>query len=141
MAIANDPIKVDGLTEFVRALKRIEGTHPKAMRLAFNETGKIIVSWAQPRVARKSGRAARSIRATSTPQHGKVSGYGARVPYGPWLDFGGRVGKKRSVRREFIPSGRYIYPGYAANVDQIEDELLGQLVAVVEQAGLAVENG
>jgi hypothetical protein len=141
VAVAQNPIKVEGLTEFVRALKRVESANPRAMRLAFNETGKIIVSWAQPRVARKTGRAARSIRATSTPQQGKVTGGGARVPYYAWLDFGGRVGRKRSVHRPFLKAGRYIYPGYAANIDEIEDVLLRELLRVVEGAGLAVDHG
>lgn len=141
MAIDPDAIRIDGLTEFVRALKQIDSEHPKAMRLALNESAQLVVDWAQARVPRKTGRARASIKARSTRTEAKVQGGSARASYFPFLDFGGRVGRKGSVHRPYIKAGRYIYAGYAANTDKVYDALVVGLLRVVEQAGLAVNDG
>ena len=60
------------------------------------------------------------------------------MPYYPWLDFGGRVGKGKSVRRPFNKGGRYIYPGYAKNRPEVEERLLAALLQVCQQAGVEV---
>src|SRR5689334_15341087 len=83
-----EPIKITGLAEFNRALRRMSTDLPKALRQAQNEAAGIVVDWARPRVPVRSGRAARSVRASSTRTAARVTGGGARVPYYPWLDFG-----------------------------------------------------
>lgn len=141
MAIAIDPIKIEGLAEFSRSLRKLDAELPKGLRLAGNEAAQIVVDWAVARVPRKTGRAAQSIKARSTRTEARVVGYGAQVPYGPWLDFGGRVGRAKSVKRPFIKSGRFIYPGYSNNADQIHEVLVKALLRVAESADLAVTNG
>lgn len=140
MADTIEPIKIQGLTEFNRNLRRLNGDLPKALRLAQNEGAQIVVDWAQPKVPRKSGRAARSVKAKSTRTASRVEGGGKRVPYYPWLDFGGRVGPKRSVKRPFDKSGRYIYPGYQRNRDQVHDVLVKGLLQVARDAGVDVDS-
>ncbi|WP_307962251.1 hypothetical protein [Salinispora arenicola] len=54
-----------------------------------NDAAQVVVDWARPRVSRRSGRAARSLRVASTGKAVRVRAGGARVPYYPWLDFGG----------------------------------------------------
>lgn len=132
------PIKIVGLKEFSRNLRKLDNDLPKAMRLALNEAGEIIVKWAQPRVPRKSGKAAGSIKSKSTRTMARVTGYGAKVPYGAWLDFGGSVGRQDSVKRPFIKEGRYIYPGLDANRDEINRVLVDALLDVARQAGVVV---
>lgn len=134
-----DPIKVEGLREFQRNLRTLDASLPKALRLAHNEAAQLVVDWAQPRVPRRSGKAARSVRATSSQREARVTGGGARVPYYPWLDFGGRVGKGKSVRRPFESGGRYIYPGYVRNKPEVEERLMAALLQVCQQAGIAVD--
>lgn len=138
---AIEPIKIQGLAEFNRNLRKISSDLPKALRQAQNLGAQVIVDWAQPRIPTKSGSARRSVRATSTRTAAKVTGGGARVPYYPWLDFGGRVGRKRSVHRAFDANGRYIYPGYHANREEIHDALVDALIAVADQAGVQVDKG
>ena len=131
-----DPIKIDGLRELQRNLRTLDAELPKALRLAHNEAAGLVVDWAQSRVTVRSGRARRSVRATSSQREAKVTGGGARIPYYPWLDFGGRDGPARSVRRLFIKAGRYIYPGYTQRRDQVQERLLGALLQVCRQAGV-----
>jgi hypothetical protein len=133
-----EAIQVRGLTEFVRSLRKINTDLPRELRVALNVGANLVVDWAQPRVAHKSGKAARSVRASSTRTAARVTGGGARVPYYPWLDFGGRVGRKRSVHRAFLPGGRYIYPGYVARQDEVTDEVTRALVEVAQRAGFDV---
>ncbi len=135
---APQPIKITGLKEFSRNLRKMDKDLPKALRLALNDAGEIIVEWARPRVPKRSGRAAGSIKSKSTRTLARVSAYGNRVPYGPWLDFGGAVGRRNSVKRPYIAEGRYIYPGLTANQDQINKVLRDALLDVARSAGVVI---
>lgn len=133
-----DRIKVTGLAEFTRSLRKLDKNLPKGLRLAHNEAAQIVVDWAKPRVPRDSGGAAGTVKARSSRTMTRVSGGSARYPYYPWLDFGGAVGPHRSVRRQFIKEGRYIYPGYTTNRDQVHEALLDALLRVAREAGVEV---
>lgn len=137
---AIEPIKVTGLAEFNRNLRKLDSELPKVLRLAHNEAAQLIVDYARPRVPRKSGRAAGTIKAKSTRTETRVSGGSKRVSYYPWLDFGGRVGPKRSVRRPFIKQGRYLYPALGANYDEFTALLERKLIDVARQVGVEVES-
>lgn len=134
------PIRIEGLAQLNRALKQVDGDLPKALRLALNQATDLVVGYARPRVPRRSGRAAASIKAASTRTKARVSGGGARAPYYPWLDFGGRVGRSKSVRRPFLREGRYIYKGYfqARDSDEFSNALDRALTRVIREAGLEV---
>lgn len=102
-----DAIRIQGLNEFVRGLKAIDQDLPKAPRVAFNTAGQTIVTEARAKVPTKTGRAKASVRAQSTQKAFRITGGSKRVPYYPWLDFGGTtpIGGKRP----FLKDGRYIY--------------------------------
>lgn len=134
-----DPIKVEGLADFSRNLRKLDNDLPKALRLAHNRVAQIVVDWAQPRVPSRSGRARKSVKAKSTRTESRVIGGSTRVPYYPFLDFGGRVGRKRSVRRPFIKGGRYIYEGYSQNTEKVREVLVEELLGVASDAGIEVD--
>jgi hypothetical protein len=134
-----DPIKVEGLREFSQSLKRLDSDMPKVLRLGLNGVADVVVNEARPRVESRSGKARRSVKAKSTRTAVRVAGGGARVPYYPWLDFGGRVGRSRSVVRPYLKQGRYIYRAYFANRDRFAQLLEDTLVDVARQAGLEVQ--
>ena len=138
---AIEPVKITGLAEFNRNLRKLDNDLPKALRLAHNEAAQLIVDWAAPRVPRKSGRAAGTVKAKSTRTESRVQGGSKRAPYYPWLDFGGKVGPKRSVRRQFIKEGRYLYPALSANYDKFADLLTEKLIEVARAAGVEVTDG
>lgn len=139
--MAADPIKIEGLNAFVKNLKTVDRNLPKAVRLAFNEAADVVVTDARPRVPSRSGRARRSVKARSTQTKARVKGGGARAKYYPWLDFGGSVGRNRSVTRPFRKEGRYIYKSYfeAKASGEFERVMVKALVNVVESAGIAVD--
>lgn len=138
-----DPIQIKGLAEFQRNLKKIDADLPKAVRLAGNEAADLIVSNARPLVPTgpgKGGHAKSSVKARSTRTEARVSEGGKRYPYMPWLDFGGRVGRNRSVRRPFLKDGRYVWKAFANNRDKIEETLTDALIEVARGAGVEVKD-
>lgn len=131
-------LKIEGLNEFRRNLKALDNDLPKALRLAFNEAADIIVDDAKPRVPHKRGKAKASVKARSTQKFSRVVGGGNRAPHYPWLDFGGRVGRGKSVRRPFLKHGRYIYRAYFANRGEYAKVMEAELIDVAKQAGFEV---
>jgi hypothetical protein len=134
-----NPIKIEGLAEFNRSLRKLDSNLPKALRLANNDAAGIVSGAAKPKVRRRSGRAQSSVKTRSTRTEARVSGGSKRVPYYAWLDFGGRVGRKNSVKRPFITSGRYLYPAYAKNRGRVLDRLVDRLREVCREAGIGAD--
>lgn len=136
-----DVIRISGLREFDRGLRRISSDAPKGLRLAGNRAADIVVAEAKPRVPLGPGRgghARSSLRAASTRTAARVRAGGARFPYYPWLDFGGRVGRNNSVRRPFLKEGRYIWAAFADRRAEVENELATALADVARGAGVGV---
>lgn len=135
-------IRITGLREFNRTLRRIDKDAPKGLRLAGNKAADIVVTAAQPRVPLGPGRgghAKSSIKAASTRTAARVREGGKRFPYMPWLDFGGRVGRNRSVYRPFIKRGRYVWAAFDDNRDRVEGVLRGELADIARKSGAGVK--
>lgn len=135
-----DPIRIEGLAEFNRALRRMDSELPKGLRLAGNRAATVVVDWAVPRIPRRTGRAARSVKARSTRTATRVASGGTRAPHMPWLDFGGqgRI-KGKPAKRPFIKEGRYVWAGYVANRAEVERVLQESLLEVARGAGVEVD--
>lgn len=131
-------VKITGLREFQRNLKALDSDLPKALRVALNDAANIVVDDAKPRVKKASGRARGTVKARSTQKRARVVGGGNRAPYYPWLDFGGRVGRRKQTRRPVLDKGRYIYPAFFRQRDEFTDALNDALVDVAKQAGFEV---
>jgi len=131
-------VEIEGLREFRRAVGNVDKGLKKEIRLVLNDAADLVVKDAKPKVPQRSGKAAGSIRALSTQTMSRVAGGGARVPYYPWLDFGGNVGKGGSVKRAYSKVGRYIYPSYRRKRDSgvFQDRMLDGLNELGERAGL-----
>lgn len=136
----SDAIRIEGLTQLSRGLRRIDNEAPKGLRLVMNEAANVVVDTARPTMPRKSGRAQGAVRAKSTRTESRVSAGSSRAPYVPWLDYGGegRI-KGRPAKREFRKGGRYVYPAYHASRSKIEDVLERGLLKVVTDAGLEAD--
>jgi hypothetical protein len=139
--VSSSAIRIDGLAEFAKGLRKIDGELPKMLRLAMNEAADLVVAGARPGVPKRSGRAARSIRAASTRTAVRVSEGGPRAPYMPWLDYGGRVGRKHATIRPFIKNGRFVYPAYFKLRDsgKIQEILERSITDVAHAAGVVID--
>lgn len=138
---AVEPIRVKGLREFQAHLKALDGETQKQLRVVLNTVAETVAAGASRRVPRRTGKAAGALRAQSSQREAKVVGGSAKVPYYGWLDFGGRVGRKRSVSRPVVKSGRYMYPAFSANRDTITRALEDGLTELARAAGLEVTHG
>lgn len=139
MAAVIDSIRVVGLRQFRQSLRALDAALPRALRLAGNAAANVVVDAARPMVPRRSGRAAASIKAKSSQSATRVTSGGTRAPYMPWLDYGGRVGKNDSARREFIKDGRYVYPAYRKERPRVEKALRDALAQVASDAGIELD--
>jgi hypothetical protein len=133
------PIKITGLSQFSRSLRQIDADLAKSLRLALNTASSVVIEHALPKVPRRTGRAAASLKAKSTRTQSRVSGGSSRAPYYPWLDFGGRVGRGHAVKRPFYKEGRYLYVAYREHHDEFEQVLESELQALVRRSGLALD--
>lgn len=133
-----DPIPVEGLRDLARQLRAVDVNLPKALRLAANEAAEIVVVEARTGVPRKSGKAAKSIKARSTRTAARIVSGGNRAPYMPWLDYGGKVGKNNTAVRPFEPDGRYVYPAFRSKREQVEQTYRAALARIIAEAGLEV---
>ncbi len=131
-----EPIRVEGLRELQAALKRLDGESQKALRVALNKAVEAIADDARSRVPTRTGKARASIRATSSQREARVSAGKKSVPYYGWLDYGGTTGIGGSVQRPFRKAGRYLYPAYADQREDMLKTLSREITAVAEQAGL-----
>lgn len=130
------PIRIDGLAQFSRALRKLDADAPKGLRLAFNEAADVVIAHVRPKIPKRSGRAARSLKAKSTRTQARVGVGGPSAPYYPWLDFGGRVGRRKRTVRPFIKEGRYLFPGLSESHRDVQRVLERTLSGVVRAAGL-----
>lgn len=135
-----DPIElhVVGLKEFRAQLKEIDKALPRMLRVAHNEAAELVVVPAKRAVPSRSGKAAKSVRAGSTQTRTRVKGGSKRVPYYPWLDFGGKAG---DVRRQYRKRGRYIYRQYFKLRDsgRFAEVMEESLQDVARKAGLHID--
>lgn len=132
-------VEIKGLREFKKAVAAADPALKKEVRLALNEASNKVVE--STRFVSVTGRAATTLRAASTQRAARVRVGGSKAPYAPWLDFGGRVGRNRSIHRPYKKEGRYVYPAYRRLRDSGEFQavMTEALVRVGDKAGLEVE--
>lgn len=136
MGFADQPVSVDGLRDLQAALKAGDGESQKQLRLVLNDSAEVVAGGARRLVPTRSGRARGSVRSTSSQREARVSGGGARAKHYGWLDFGGSVGRRRSVHRPFIREGRYIYATYGRRRAWVLERLATGLGDLIERTGL-----
>jgi hypothetical protein len=123
-------IKVEGIKEVNKALRSISKDAQKELSKGMKEIAEGVAKSAASRVPARTGRAASSIKPRGSTKGAALAFGGAKAEHYPWLDFGGSVGKDKSVKRPFIKEGRYVYPAIRENKDKVIeqfDDLMGKL--------------
>jgi hypothetical protein len=131
-----EPIRISGLAEFQKALRNAGDGLQKQLRLVFNDAADIVVPRARPRLPRRTGALQASLRASSGQRDARVTLGKAKTPYAGFIEFGGRVGRNKSVRRPFIVGGRTIYPAVRSEEAQIAEAMAKGLNRLADEAGL-----
>ena len=132
-------IGVEGLAALNRNLRKIDAEAPKGLRLALNTSADEFIDKVRPKIPARTGAARASLKAASTRTAVRVKVGGPKAPYYPWLDFGGRTGKKKSVVRKFYKEGRYLYPTLRHERAAFEASIERALVGVIKDSGLDVD--
>lgn len=127
-------VQVEGLNKFARSMRKVDATFPARMRAGLNLAAAEVAAEARSRVPKKSGTLAGTIRPSSTTRQARVSMGGKRAPYAGFIEFGGNVGRKKSVHREFIPGGRYLFPAFKDKRKQVEVLLAATLKRLIEES-------
>lgn len=134
-------VRIRGLKEVRAALRRFGGNVPEETRTAAQRAAELVIAHAKPRVPvgpARAGHARDTMRLVDAGGRWCVTAGDAAHSYYPWLDFGGRVGIRNSVKRTYIKSGRYIYPAYKAVSPAIEEEMADAVRRAARSAGLRV---
>ncbi len=141
MAANEWTVKVTGLREVNSALKEVDAGLPKAMQREFKAIAEVVATAARGKEPRRTGRAAGSISARATQRGAGIafSDSDGSVPYFPWLNFGGGVGRKHSIQRSVVTPDRYIYTSIAAAKDETQRAVDDAVKRVAGQAGFDTE--
>lgn len=102
-------VEIRGLRELDVAFGQMTRDLPGEMSKDFLAVTQKVAGIASGKVPRRSGRAAGSFR-TKTTKGGATIEAGGGIDYYPWLDFGGAVGRNKSVVRPWVAKGRYLFP-------------------------------
>lgn len=140
MADSGRLVAVTGLRDLGKALKALDDGAQKELGLMLKGIATGVAAVVAARVPHLSGRAASSYKARGSARGASIAYAGTRAPYAPWLDFGGKVGRGKSVSRPFIPGGRYLYPAIADNMEDLEELVAQALDDITSRHGFKVED-
>ncbi len=129
--VGGEAIRIDGLRELSRALKKVEDGLQKEIPRRLKPIAERVAGIAAGRINSRSGRLAGSLRAFATQRAAGVRMGSARLPYAGPYEFGGYP-----EGRPFIPEGRAIYPTFKEQAPRVESEVVDVLNDLVRQAGL-----
>lgn len=127
--------RVEGVTQFQGKLVRFTSEIPNLLVGIGLEAAQITNEEARPTIPRRSGNAARSLRAYVTGTGGIAEG-GSSIDYFRWLALGGASGRQHANRRPLSDPDRYIYPGYLRGQDKIKLMMEQSLSNYLDNAGL-----
>ena len=128
-------IEVTGIRELRKALKDVEADLPRELRDGLFEIATLVADAARVKVPSVSGDAAGSIKARKQSAAASLAVGGTKAPYFPWLDFGGAVGRNRSVKRPFLKEGRYVYPTLKEKRNVITEKVDALIKTLAVKAG------
>lgn len=132
-------IEITGLREFRSSLKQLDAGMPRMIKAVLDESMGLVITAARPHVPTRTGAAAASLRGRSGQLEARITAGTARVSYYAWLDFGGAVGRKGSVQRDYRRGGRYLYPGLAREQADVRALMARGLDRLARDSGLQVD--
>lgn len=129
-------VAVDGIDELRRSLRELSPAAARGLRVGLNEVSDYLIGKITPKIPARSGKARRSLKKRSTQAAVRIAVGGRAAPYYPWLDWGGKVGPRKSVSRPYQGDGRYVYPTLKEERPAIESMLEEVLDRISRDAGL-----
>ncbi|HKY57854.1 MAG TPA: hypothetical protein VJL80_07435 [Aeromicrobium sp.] len=138
--IKTGTIEVHGLRELNRALKKVEGGTPNALRDTNKKVAESVTSKARSRATGLGGVAAHvapSLRANAGATSAAVAGGGAAYPMFGGAEFGAiRFKQFQPWRGNGSDAGYFLYPAIRDEAPNIESEYREALDDLIRKAGL-----
>lgn len=123
------------MAELTAALRDLDDDIGDLAMSLLEDISRDVAADVRSRVPYRTGRARQSYQVHA---HTIVFG-GEQAPYAPWLEFGGKVGRKKTTKRPYVRKGRYLYPAIAEHLDDIEKRV-DDLISQITGGFLTVEN-
>lgn len=136
--MAAETIRVDGLKELNIALRKVDRDAPRELASELSGISTHVMNRARPKVPRISGDAAASIKVRKKAKGSMLAIGGARAPYMPWLNFGGSVGRSKSIHRPMVKPDYFIYRTLSEEKSTIDRMLNSALERMGRRAGFEV---
>lgn len=137
-------VSMRGLAEFKARLARVHAGSTPAIRRVADDAAQLVVNRTRPRIPigpAAGGHVRSTLKVASSARSVRVAYGSSRFPYAGWLDFGGRVGRHRSVYRPWIHEGRYVWRSYAELQSRVQGLLREGLEDLARDSGLDVNMG
>lgn len=134
-------VTVTGLRDLNKALKAADTEAIDAMKSVMKQIAEGVAADVRSRVPHRSGRAAASYKPRGGVKGAAIAYGGPKAPYAAWLDYGGAVGKAKSVRRPVVKGGRYLYPAIADNMDDVQEKVAAAISDITSRYGFGVTDG
>jgi hypothetical protein len=138
--IKTGAIQVEGLAELNRALKKVEGGTPNALRETNKKVAEKVAQSARSNASGLGGVAAHvapSLRATAGATSAGVSGGGAAFPMFGGAEFGAlRYPQFKPWRGSGSDAGYFLFPAIRDEAPHIEDEYREALEDLIRKADL-----
>jgi hypothetical protein len=106
-------IEVTGIPETLAALAALDVAADRQLDEVIDDAAETVAARtriAMPTGPQPGGHVRGSVRIDRGDLRARVEHGGPRFPYAGWLEFGGHVGRRHAVARQWIPRGRYLYP-------------------------------
>lgn len=132
-------IRVEGLSELSRALKKADAELAKDLRKGLKVVADDFARKLAGKLPRRSGRLAESWSGRATQRSASVA---SRVPYAGFIEFGnkphagGGIGRGDSHPRAYVARGRYIFPAAEAERGHLERALEDMIDDLIGKVGL-----
>lgn len=138
MSSGRDGVRIEGLAELRGKLKALESAAPKELAKELKRITVKLVPKVRARMPQRTGRAARSVRPSSSQRGAAIAVGSTRAPYAPWLDFGGSTKRWPSgaISRPFVRTGRYLFPVVEENRDEITRDAERVIADLTRRYGL-----
>ncbi|MGH3834192.1 MAG: HK97 gp10 family phage protein [Pseudonocardiaceae bacterium] len=126
-------MQIDGLSEFLRDLKRFEPAVSKQFRTRLRKAVEVVAKDAQRRAPKKSGKLAKGIGPSVTNTGARLL---SKAPHARIQEFGGRhpvFGNRENW--VFQPARPHIFPAVDAGREEVNTEALAALDDAIKGIG------
>lgn len=132
-------IEVKNLKEVQASLRKLDPALKKSLNAKIKDISGVVAGKAKaltPTGPAGGGHVASSVRPFVKSGATGIRFGSAKFPYAGWLEYGGKVGKHKSVSRPFVKTGRYLGRAYVEEKPEILAEMNEAMDQAINEAGL-----